>query len=218
MMTTESNKTRFFLFALAAALVLTFGSDASAEEPRSFTAGGAGSTGTLPASSGTGTGGIPLRPFFAPYAAMLRKASKPAASLNGLVSELDQVIAQAFSPDGSGWFSLSPVAPNGTVTITYYGNVTLELDRHAFLASQVSANLSVAPNFNGGVLSLKVAGRRRTSQVLHTGSHSLQLQRLIRTGLVDEGLAVKSFSKGRSRVAGLEILGLGERIRIEQSH
>jgi len=220
MMTKMTRHTRFSMGVLswAAALVLALGSDASPGDPGPLAAGGAGTSGTLPATAGTGIQGLPLPPYFSPYGGMLRKAAKPAASLTGLASELDDVLELAYSPDGSGWFVLTAPAPNGTRTITYYGNVVLELDRDAFLASQASADLQVDPLFNGGVASVAVSGLPRTTQVLHTGAQSLQLQRMIGAGLVERGITVRSFDKSRSRQASLGIVGQDDRIRIEQSH
>jgi hypothetical protein len=216
MTTTRQARISTGVLALTAALTLAFSSDVSAD-PGSFSAGGAGTSGTLPLTTGTGVSGLPLPPFFAPYGPALRKAAKPAASLTGLADELDDIIAAAYSPDGSGWFHLSPVAVNGSTTITYYGNVILELDRQAFLSSQASANLAVAPQFNGGVLTVQVEGMGRTAQVLRTGQQSLHLQRMIRNELVGNGISVRTFNKKRNRSAKLRIEGQGGLIRIEQS-
>ncbi len=218
MITQRTTRTRSSVAALAlsAALLLTLAADTSADDLGLLVPGGAGTSGTLPINSGTG--GIPISPFFAPWGPAVYKPAKPATSLTGLATELDDVIVSAYSPNGTGWFHVSPTAPGGTLTITYHGDFVLEIDRQAFLASQVTANLSVAPSFNGGVAAVKSAGMRRTTQVLRTGSQSLQLHRMIHSELAQRGITVRLFDKSRERTAQLEILDEGGRVRIEQDH
>jgi hypothetical protein len=219
MMTKKDLRNRFSIgaLALAAAALLALAPDASAD-PGGFSPGGAGTSGTLPLSAPSGgPSGLPTN-FLPPYPSMLRKAAKPATTLAGTVAELNELIVASYSPDGSGWFSMTPVAPNGTLTISFYGNVVLDLDRAKLLAGQAVASLSVDPTFNGGLLSVKPSGMRRTTQVLRTGLQNLQLERMTRSGLVEEGVQVKAVTNDRSRKAGFEIVGQGGVIRIEQSH
>ncbi len=186
--------------------------------------GPGGGIGTLPSTASEDNGGLPLGPyeqFGGPtqvnQVTAPATATRPALTLRGLEAELDAWILRAYSPDGSGWFELSALAADGTRTITYHGNVTIQLDRAIMHAGSVSAALTVDPAA-GGQLAVVRAGNRSATQALTVGEVSLPLQRATRAGLLADGLELTALARGGARTARLDIAARGRTILIEQVH
>jgi len=172
--------------------------------------GGAGTTGTLPATYGTP--GLPPSDGITPLVGDLQ----PAVTLRGGVAELEQIIASTHTPNGEGWHRILP-APDGTVVVQYYGNVQIDLDYAGFAKGRSSVSLAVNPAFQGGVAVVEVGGVRRASQVLRTGAQNLQLQRLASAGLLDLGVEVQIKPTPASRTtSAVKLSKVGNLLRIEQ--
>jgi hypothetical protein len=179
--------------------------------------GSSGGIGTVPDEGGS-TGGLPL-----PNAsALLPQANaplKPALRLVGSLAELNSVVARTYSANGTGWFKLTPVTGplgQGQMSIEFFGDTVVELNRVAFARSGVSVQLSVAPSFAGGVAVLS-SNVHRTAQGLATGSLDLKLHRLVQAGLADAGLVLKAKSKQGAQ-SSLKISGGAEVLRLAQNH
>jgi len=142
---------------------------------------------------------------------------KPALRLVGSTADLEAVITSTYSPDGSGWFQLTSLKGKERMSLEFYGNVVVELDREAFGRSGVLVQLDVGPSFTGGVAVLRSAGGERAAQLLSTGPLNLKLHRTVESGLADDGLQLLTRSTGGER-ASLTVTGLPHTIRLQQRH
>lgn len=195
------------------------GDDCNNGEDRMAPGGGSsGGIGTVPDEGGS-PGGLPL-PNATALPPQANTPPKPALRMVGTVAELNSVIARTFSANGTGWFKLTPVTGptgQGLMSIEFFGDTVVELNRVAFARSGVSVQLSVAPNFAGGVAVLSSTGSRRSAQALATGSLDLKLHRLVQAGFADAGLTLKTKSKQGAQ-SSLKISGGAEVIRLAQNH
>ena len=190
----------------------------------SFGGGSSGGIGTVPDLGEGNQGGLPqptasgLAGGLVPGPAGSVAPLKPALRLVGTKADLDAVLAGLYSPDGTGWFRIQS-SPSQT-SIEFYGNTVVDLDRLAFARGGVSVQLSVAPNFAGGVAVLTTPQGRRAVQGLSTGNLDLRLQRTVQSGLAEAGLVLHAKSQQGSR-ASLSISGSPGSpgaIRLQQRH
>jgi hypothetical protein len=186
-----------------------------------FGGGSSGGIGTIPSTHAGGPGlpepgsGLIVSGSASGLAPMAEL--KPALRLVGSTADLDAVIASTYSPDGSGWFQLTPLKAKERMSIEFYGNVVVELDREAFRQSGVLVQLDVGPSFAGGVAVLQSPGGERAAQVLATGPLNLKLHRTVESGLADDGLQLLARSTAGER-ASLTVTGLARTIRLQQRH
>lgn len=215
---------------LAGVLGLTLVSGGLAADPEGNTSwnGPGGGVGTLPATAGNGHQGVPIGPFEPWSGPSLVPSTQtggpdrpalalrgPALALRGTDAELDQLIALAFSPDGTGWFHIEPLATDGTRTITYYGNAVVLLERSALRTAQFGPALAIDPS-QGGVLAVVTSGDRRATQVLTPGLAPLPLTRALGVGLLSNGIELEAKDRSGSTIASFGFVAEGPQIRIEQ--
>lgn len=174
--------------------------------------GSSGGIGTVPDEGGSP--GLPL-PNASGFSSGLMTPPKPALRLVGSLDDLEAVVSRTYSIDGTGWFRKQTV--QGQVSYEFFGNVVVELDRVAFANGAVSAQLSVAPNFAGGIASLATPRGRSAVQALSTGNLNLKLHRTVQSGLADAGLELLMRSKQGAK-ATLQFSSDADLIRLEQGH
>jgi len=206
---------RGFLSGLLTLGLLTTAASAGDEPDNDFMLGGgsSGGIGTVPDEGGS-TGGVPV-PNASGFLPGMLVPQKPALRLVGTLAELDLVIASTYSPDGTGWFRLTPL--QGQLSLEFYGDTVVELNRTAFAHSGVSVQLSVAPNFAGGVAVLAAPGGRHATQGLAAGNMNLRLHRLVQSGLADSGLQLTTRSAQGAR-SSLQFSSQAGRILLAQNH
>jgi hypothetical protein len=184
--------------------------------------GPGGGVGTLP-STASGGPGLPGATSEASEASglMARTPDRgPALALLGTEAELDQLIAQVYSPDGSGWYHVSTDA-EGTQTVTFYGNVVLLLERSALRAHRFAPALALEPSVEGGGVRTVLTSAEGSSRagILTPGLTPLALDRAVGQGLLapnGKGLELTALARDGSAVARFHFAADGQQIRIEQ--
>ena len=191
--------------ALGVGLLLSLAPGSLTADPgEGLSFNGPGGVGTLPATKEDGLGGLPL-PTHDPMGTATTFGSSsgsaggaPGFVLRGQPDELNALIALAYGPgasaSGTSWYELSSIAPDGTRQIVFHGPLVLELDRAVLGSSGVALGLAVEPQ-SAGALSAETA-LGRAAWPLPVGETWLPMQRIVRSGLLEEGLSLQTFRRG----------------------